>query len=149
MLVRRRFNCCGMGCACCQCCQEFVEIEAPPGVVIGSVVQQCGVCEPHYVGRDVSGKDIFEIVGPNCCMMSSCCDKIFEVRIGAAKVGEIRKRWAGLLQEAFTEADNFGVSFPAEMPVIHKAILLGATFLIDFMHFEEDGNNNGILGAMA
>ena len=44
------------------------------------------------------------------------------------------------LKESFTDADNFGVAFPANIDVNHKAILLGAVFLIDFVHFESKQN---------
>ena len=43
-------------------------------------------------------------------------------------------------EEAFTSADNFGVTFPAEMDVTRKGLLLGAVFLIDFVHFERRNN---------
>ena len=39
----------------------------------------------------------------------------------------------------FTDAQNFGVTFPIDLDVKMKATLLGATFLIDFMYFENDG----------
>ena len=44
-------------------------------------------------------------------------------------VGEIRKQWSGLLQEAFTDADNFGVALPAELPSTSKALVLAAVIL--------------------
>ena len=37
------------------------------------------------------------------------------------------------LVERGTDADNFGVEFPQELPVAAKALLLAAVFLIDFM----------------
>ena len=42
--------------------------------------------------------------------------------------------------EGFTDADNFGVSFPAEWDKNVKALFLSAVFLIDFVHFENTGN---------
>ena len=42
----------------------------------------------------------------------------------------------------FTDAQNFGLTFPIDLDVKMKAVLLGATFLIDFMYFER-GNNGG------
>ena len=46
-----------------------------------------------------------------------------------------------MLKEAFTDADNFGISFPMDLDVKIKATLLGAVFLIDFMFFEETEND--------
>lgn len=80
------------------------------------------------------------------------------------QIGEISKKWTGLGEEMFTDADNFGVSFPKDLDIkvlfispkqpvswniigCHiflsliflkvKLSLLAATFLIDFMYFEE------------
>ena len=36
----------------------------------------------------------------------------------------------------FTDADNFGVTFPIDLDVKMKATLLGATILIDYVYFE-------------
>ena len=45
------------------------------------------------------------------------------------------------MNELFTDADNFGISFPVDLDVKAKATLLGATFLIDFMYFEKSNSN--------
>jgi len=41
----------------------------------------------------------------------------------------------------FTKADNFAVSFPIDLDVRMKAVLLGTIFLIDFMYFEQKKND--------
>ena len=43
----------------------------------------------------------------------------------------------------FTDAQNFGLTFPIDLDVKMKATLLGATFLIDFMYFERGSNGGG------
>jgi hypothetical protein len=48
----------------------------------------------------------------------------------------------GLFKESFTDADNFGITFPPGIDLSQKALLLGAVFLIDFVHFENSGNRN-------
>lgn len=47
-----------------------------------------------------------------------------------SNVGRISKQWSGFLKEAFTDTDNFGVSFPMDLDVKMKAVMLGACFLI-------------------
>lgn len=49
---------------------------------------------------------------------------------GSTQVGKISKQWSGLLREAFTDTDYFGVSFPMDLDVRMKAVLIGAVFLI-------------------
>lgn len=56
------------------------------------------------------------------------------------QVGRINKQWSGLAREMFTDADHFGISFPIDLDVKIKAVLLGACFLIDVMFFEKSGN---------
>lgn len=40
------------------------------------------------------------------------------------------------MQEGFTDANNFGISFPMDLDIKINAMMLGACFLIDFMFFE-------------
>jgi hypothetical protein len=49
-------------------------------------------------------------------------------------VGKISKQWAGLLREAFTDADYFGITFPMDLDVKMKAVMIGACFLIVSCH---------------
>lgn len=49
---------------------------------------------------------------------------------GTAEIGLISKQWSGILRELFTDADYFGVSFPMDLDVKMKAVLLGAVFLV-------------------
>ena len=55
---------------------------------------------------------------------------------GGQEVGKITKKWSGGMKEVFTDADNFAVQFPSGATEAQKAALLGAVFLIDFVHFE-------------
>jgi hypothetical protein len=49
-------------------------------------------------------------------------------------VGKISKQWSGLLREAFTDADYFGITFPMDLDVKMKAVMMGACFLIVSSH---------------
>jgi len=75
----------------------------------------------------------------------SCCCKDVEFKVLSSQTGEqvgiITKQWSGIGKEAFTDADNFGISFPLDLDVKVKATLLGALFLIDFMYFETQNQN--------
>lgn len=46
------------------------------------------------------------------------------------EVGKISKQWSGISRELFTDADFFGISFPVDLDVRVKAVLIGACFLI-------------------
>jgi len=150
MRVTREFKCCA-GCSWCagsDCCAMVVNIESPPGTVVGSVRQSQSFLAPKYALYDGSGSMVFRIEGPVCICQGICCTSDVEFNIYSPDmehvVGKISKQWSGLAKEWFTKADNFGINFPADLDVKVKASLLGALFLIDFMYFEkkdEDNNN--------
>ncbi|XP_030029424.2 phospholipid scramblase 1 isoform X2 [Manduca sexta] len=127
----------------CPCWLQSMEVSAPPGTVIGSIEQEWSICKPNYVIKDAVGDVVLRIKGP-CCTFSICGDVEFHVysKEGETKVGKITKQWSGLAREAFTDSDYFGISFPIDLDVKIKAVLLGACFLIDFMFFEKGDNRS-------
>lgn len=125
----------------CPCCLQKMEVTAPPGTVIGTIEQEWSILYPKYKIRDTSETVVLTVEGP-FCTWSCCGDVTFEVKSadGKHQVGKITKQWTGFVKETFTDADNFGVSFPLDLDVKVKATLLGLTFLIDFMFFEKSQN---------
>ena len=57
-------------------------------------------------------------------------------------VGEIAKKWRGWLAEGLTDTDTFKIEFPDNIDVTTKALLMGATMLVDYMYFEKKNDNN-------
>ncbi|KAM5273184.1 phospholipid scramblase 3 [Ctenodactylus gundi] len=117
-----------------------MEVQAPPGTTIGHVLQTWHPFLPKFSIQDVDRQTVLRVVGP--CWTCGCgTDTNFEVktRDESRSVGRISKQWGGLLREALTDADDFGLQFPLDLDVRVKAVLLGATFLIDYMFFEKRG----------
>ena len=76
-------------------------------------------------------------------MLSCFSDIVFDITtLDGTNVGKITKQWTGMVKEAFTDADNFGVTFPLDLDAKVKATLLGAVFLMDFMYFEQPSNSD-------
>ncbi|XP_034290702.1 phospholipid scramblase 1-like [Pantherophis guttatus] len=137
----RPFRCDG---CCCPCCLQELEIQAPPGLPIGFIQQVWHPLLPKFVIQNEAHKDVLKIVGP--CITSACFgDVVFEVLALDEKtsVGRISKKWGGVLQEFFTDVDFLGISFPLDLDVKMKAVMLGAGFLLDFIFFEEVGEGGG------
>lgn len=131
------------------CCLKKVEVQAPPGNVIGYVRQSWSICKPAYHIQDANDETVLKIQGP-CFTCNICGDVEFQVHSadGDIPVGQIRKQWTGdcrlisifiisfayhllgIAKEMFTDADNFGITFPLDLDVNVKATLLGAIFLI-------------------
>lgn len=123
------------------CCLQEMEVSSPPGTTIGYVKQEWSVLKPKFTIMDGDGNEVLKIVGP-FCTFSFCGDVEFMVMTPdeSEEVGKISKSWSGMLKEAFTDADNFGISFPMDLDVRCKAVLIGACFLIDYMFFEKQAN---------
>lgn len=135
--------------ACCfPCCLQEIEVASPPGTPVGYIVQQWGICtpmcSPKFQIQDENRNPILMIEGPG--IVSECCSDIdFKVMSldGATEVGKVTKQWTGIVNEMFTDADTFGITFPMDLSVKAKATMLGAVMLLDFMFFEKQNNNNG------
>nr|CAH7766301.1 unnamed protein product [Callosobruchus chinensis] len=117
---------------------ESMEVSAPPGTIIGSVEQEWSILCPSYAIKNASGETVLRIEGP-FCTFSICGDVEFKIMSsdGQVQVGKISKQWSGMIREYFTDTDYFGISFPMDLDVRMKAVMLGACFLIDAMFFEK------------
>ncbi|CAI9621423.1 unnamed protein product [Staurois parvus] len=127
---------------CFPCCLQKLQVEAPPGTTIGFVKQNWHPCLPKFTILNEREEEVLKIHGP-CVPCSCCADVNFELKSldESSVIGRISKQWAGVVKEAFTDADNFGVQFPMDLDVKVKALVLGACFLQDFMFFEHTNTN--------
>ncbi|CAJ0576888.1 unnamed protein product, partial [Mesorhabditis spiculigera] len=150
MRFTRPFKClCSCGCCSgCDSCATETTVEAPPGNVVSVVRQVFGCCCHNFVVRTGDeSKDIFKIEGPGMCgwtyNCNCCADKVYEIMVpeGNQVIGSIRKKWRGWVAETYTNADVFTVDFPIDLDVTMKVALFGATFLIDFLAFEDQQLN--------
>ncbi|XP_026470344.1 phospholipid scramblase 1 isoform X2 [Ctenocephalides felis] len=128
--------------SCCfPCCLQTMEVSSPPGTVIGTIEQEWSILTPTFIIKDAGGNPVFKMEGPMCRF--SCGGNVdFKILTldGTAEIGLISKQWSGILRELFTDADYFGVSFPMDLDVKMKAVLLGAVFLVDMMFYEKSGH---------
>ncbi|XP_039072424.1 phospholipid scramblase 2-like isoform X2 [Hyaena hyaena] len=121
---------------CCwrNCSVQKLKVEAPPGEKIGYVYQYFHPFLPMFEIKNENKEDIMKIRGP--CVVSSCLkDLNFNLLSLDEEIvlGKISKKWAGFM---ITNADKFGIQFPFNLDVKIKALMLGASFLIDYMYFE-------------
>uniref|UniRef100_A0A7S1KPC8 Phospholipid scramblase n=1 Tax=Percolomonas cosmopolitus TaxID=63605 RepID=A0A7S1KPC8_9EUKA len=58
------------------------------------------------------------------------------------QVGHIKKKFSGIIQELFTDADNFEVQFDVNMPPNLKAAVLGLVFLLNCKYYTKPKSNN-------
>uniref|UniRef100_A0A1I8GZG8 Phospholipid scramblase n=2 Tax=Macrostomum lignano TaxID=282301 RepID=A0A1I8GZG8_9PLAT len=135
-------------CSCLGCCQDSIDVECPPGHPIGYVIQNGACCNISFNVYDANLQPVMFLRGPNYCLCT-CPGTVHTFSVMTAdqtvELGKLRKTWGGLLKELLTDADNFELLVPPEMPDHHKGLLIGATLLIDFMFFEDnDAKSNGM-----
>lgn len=157
---------CGVACCCCALQEMHVYTGAGGkhgGLLVGSIRQRCA-CSPAtsfavYVGSDVD-RARYTIQGPCLVMDNALCDTVFHIcdpdgtplaapqsPNGEAEIRKLKAQsMSGWLQEAMSDADNFGCAFPEGATPADKATLLAAVFLIDFMFFESAGNGDSQRG---
>ena len=69
--------------------------------------------------------------------------RTFPVKAGPKQVGVIEKKWGGIWKEAFTQADNFRISFEdSSLTEGEKKMIVATTLLIDMDRFETHGKED-------
>ena len=115
---------------------QVIEVRSAVGQLLGQVIEIWRMCGAQFRVNNASGQTVLWIEGPACqCPFMDTDFKVLSTD-GTMVVGTITRHFPGFLQEMYTKADVFGVRFPMDLDVAIKAVLLAATFLIDFMHFE-------------
>ncbi|KAK5975658.1 hypothetical protein GCK32_003989 [Trichostrongylus colubriformis] len=141
---RRPCKCCccnWMMCASFYCCTDWIHIEVPPDNKVGKVRQRSSNKLSFNV-NDENGRFAY-ISGPTCCGLGCCtaCLRQKKFRVlwnDGSELGMITKLFGGVVKEFLSDADTFRVTFPPELSVIRKMILIGAVILIDFIAFEDN-----------
>ena len=100
------------------------------GNLLGTIEREFSLLRRLYRITNSTGMEICRLYGPLFHPWT------FEIRENDRQVGKITKKWSGLAKEFFTDADNFAIEMPPGKDVETKSVLLGAVFLIDFVHFE-------------
>jgi len=125
---------------CNCCCLRSIEVQSPPGTVIGFAQQQFNWFYPKIKIKQENKETFLTANGPFCAF-GKCCtgdaEFIFTDNNGE-EVGKISKNLDGAIKEMFTDSDTFSITFPKDLDSTKKAILLGTGILIDFAFFEDN-----------
>lgn len=142
-----------------------MEVECPPGKVVGRVEQNLNCTRPTFDICDENGDVKYVVEGPSLCYTwwRGCCGKIsfllcnrkrcccfvrdiiFDINNNEGeKTGELAKLFAGLLekQRGLADFDRFGIDFPDDATMEIKVVLLASCFLIDYLYFEGDNDDD-------
>lgn len=113
---------------------SHLDVEDGMGRHVGSIQQQFAFLERLYEVHGASGEMLATLRGPFFKPWT------FNVEQNGREVGKIQKQWSGLGKELFTSADNFGVTLADIEDPRLRTLVVAATFLIDFVHFERRNN---------
>lgn len=103
---------------------------------LGSIRRKFNILRSNYIIQDKRGRTLMNIKGP--LFYLPFFDHTFKIIRRSHQVGEIRKKYAGFLQEAFTDADKFECRIERSLPPRDKILIFCATILIDFGSFENN-----------
>ncbi len=99
---------------------------------LGRIVKRFSILRRLLTVYDENDNEILQIVGPLLRPWT------FKVLCDGRKVAMIRKSWGGVLREAFSSADNFGLEILGgwEPHPDFLSLLLFATLHVDYCYFE-------------
>ena len=112
-------------------------VEAPDGTQLGRIERRFNLLVKKYTLYDDRGVAFATIKSP---LWKLWTFPIYDANEN--QIGQISKKWTGLLQEYFTDADNFIIDFgQTNWTLSQRAVLLGAAVSVDFDFFENNQAN--------
>lgn len=159
LTMNRPWSCNAGACKCC-CYQKMS--YSHKGTNIGEMEELCWACVPRMQIKDASGKPIYKVHSPTCCMGmcvnccaegnpcgKGCCKVPFyiypasqeDTDNGAPYVGKVVKVPKSLMTEIFVDSEAFDVNFPVDATPVQKAMIAGSAILINANFFENENQN--------
>eukprot|EP01114_Cavostelium_apophysatum_P003280 TRINITY_DN1308_c0_g1_i2.p1 TRINITY_DN1308_c0_g1~~TRINITY_DN1308_c0_g1_i2.p1 ORF type:complete len:278 (-),score=42.85 TRINITY_DN1308_c0_g1_i2:57-890(-) len=134
----------GLFCCCMEFCFQVMRVYAGAGCAgnagasLGYIRENYSACSAVFSVFNDNDDEIYKIIG-GPCQIGTYTMGIFDRRIDTdAPVGTISKQWSGAFRELFTDYDNFFITFPVHATAAERALLFGATILLDFLYFEQN-----------
>jgi uncharacterized protein YxjI len=110
---------------------QRLEVSTAEGRPLGSIQQRFAVFSKRFDVSDPSGRLLLSVSSPIWRPWT------FAFERDGRELARVEKKWSGMLQEAFTDADRFRVAFQsAELGLEERALVLAAGIFIDLQYFE-------------
>ena len=111
-----------------------IEISTADGNALGCVERRFSLLAKKFDVRDVDGSFVASVSSPFWRPWT------FRFEKDGRDIGAVRKKWGGLIKEAFLDADSFAVEFAdATLTANERLLLLGAAMFVDVLYFETKG----------
>ena len=110
---------------------QSLEVRGPSGEMYGAMQQRFSILSKRFDVEDATGSVVMTVNSPLLRLWT------FPVLKGAQQVACVKKRWGGLLKEAFLDADTFAIELTDEtLTFQERALLVAAGIFIDLQYFE-------------
>jgi uncharacterized protein YxjI len=109
-----------------------IDLKDADGRPIGAIQKRFALFTKRFDVENAKGMVIFEVASPIWKLWT------FPFKSNGKEVAFVRKKWSGLLSEAFTDRDNFMVEFahPKLSEDERRLVTVSAVF-IDLLYFEQ------------
>lgn len=110
---------------------QRLEVLAADGRALGAIQQRFAIFSKRFDVTDPNGRLLLSVSSPIWRPWT------FAFERDGRELARVEKKWSGMLQEAFTDADRFRVAF--ESPVLgldERSLVLAAAIFIDLQYFE-------------
>ena len=120
---------------------QKLDVTSSRGTPVGSFEQTLSILWKNFKLKDAHGRLVARVSSPPWRIWTF----VFKDERGE-EFARIEKKWSGLGQELFTDADTFKVVFTrSSIPNDLRNVLVTAAVLIDLQFFESKGNEGGLL----
>jgi uncharacterized protein YxjI len=110
---------------------QRLEVSTPDGRMLGAIQQRFAVFSKRFDVTDPTGRLLLGVSSPIWRPWT------FAFERDGRELARVEKKWSGMLQEAFTDADRFRVAFQSpELSLEERALVLAAGIFIDLQYFE-------------
>jgi uncharacterized protein YxjI len=110
---------------------QRLEVSTAQGRIIGAIQQRWAIFSKRFDVTDSSGRLLLSVSSPLWRPWT------FAFQRDGRELARVEKKWAGVLQEAFTDADRFRIAFESpELGLDERSLVLAAGIFIDLQYFE-------------
>jgi uncharacterized protein YxjI len=110
---------------------QRLEVSSDSGRELGAIQQRFAFLWKRFDVTDPSGRLLLRVSSPLWRPWT------FVFKRDTRELARVEKKWSGMLQEAFTDADRFRVAFESpELNPDERALVLAAGIFIDLQYFE-------------
>lgn len=107
-----------------------LEVHASDGRRLGAIQQRFSLLKKSFDVEDARGAVLMRV------RSGIFRPWRFEFERNGRAVARVQKRWTGILTEAFTDTDSFGVSYEPSLGAQERLLVLAAAVFVDLRYFE-------------